>query len=119
MRNVSASQRQEIQFAQNVSQAFLGINLKCASCHDSFIDRWTLEETYGLAAIYSSEPLTLHRCDKPIDKLAKAWEQLDAAIGQLVNVGRPDQIMTVASQITVAVVGDDQQHVAPRRFLLA
>jgi hypothetical protein len=70
--NVSASQRQEIQFAQNVSQVFLGINMKCASCHDSFIDRWTLEETYGLAAIYSMEPLTLHRCDKPIDKLAKA-----------------------------------------------
>ena len=28
----------EIQFAQNVGQVFLGINLKCASCHDSFID---------------------------------------------------------------------------------
>ena len=70
--NVSASQRQEIQFAQNVSQVFLGINMKCASCHDSFIDRWTLEETYALAAIYASEPLTLHRCDKPIDKQAKA-----------------------------------------------
>ncbi|MDA1015741.1 MAG: DUF1549 domain-containing protein [Planctomycetota bacterium] len=49
--NVNASQRQELQFAQNVSQAFLGINLKCASCHDSFIDRWTLEETYSLAQV--------------------------------------------------------------------
>ena len=27
--NVNSSQSQEIQFAQNVSQAFLGINLKC------------------------------------------------------------------------------------------
>ena len=29
------------------------MNMKCASCHDSFIDRWTLAETYGLAAIYA------------------------------------------------------------------
>ena len=70
--NVSASQRQEIQFAQNVSQAFLGINLKCASCHDSFIDRWKLEETYAFAQIYSQQPLELHRCDKPNGKQAQA-----------------------------------------------
>lgn len=70
--SVSAGQRQEIQFAQNVGQALLGINLKCASCHDSFIDRWTLEETYGLAQIYATEQLTLHRCDKPVDKTVPA-----------------------------------------------
>jgi hypothetical protein len=70
--NVNASQRREVQFAQSVSQAFLGINMKCASCHDSFIDRWTLAETYGLSAVYSTEPLELHRCDKPLGQLAKA-----------------------------------------------
>lgn len=69
---VSAGQTLEIQFAQSVSQSFLGINLKCASCHDSFIDRWKLEESYGLAAIYSSRPLEIHRCDKPIGKTAQA-----------------------------------------------
>jgi len=62
--NVNASQIREIQFAQNLSQVFLGINMKCASCHDSFIDRWTLRDTYGLAATISSEPLEIHRCDK-------------------------------------------------------
>ena len=56
---VSASQQPEVQFAQNAGQVFLGINLKCASCHDSFIDRWTLDEAYGLAAIYSQRPLEL------------------------------------------------------------
>ena len=69
---VSAGQTVEIQFAQSITQTFLGINLKCASCHDSFIDRWTLEEAYGLAAIYSNTPLEIHRCDKPIGKQAKA-----------------------------------------------
>lgn len=82
---VSAGQTVEIQFAQSISQSFLGINMKCASCHDSFIDRWKLEEAYGLAAIYSSRPLEIHRCDKPIGKQAEArWlfpelGQVDAA----------------------------------------
>lgn len=67
---VNSSQTREIQFAQNVSQVFLGINMKCASCHDSFIDRWTLAEAYNLAAIYSEQPLELNRCDKPTGKMA-------------------------------------------------
>ena len=67
---VNASQSLEIQFSQNISQVFLGINMKCASCHDSFIDRWTLSESYNLAAIYSNTPLELNRCDKPTGKMA-------------------------------------------------
>ena len=69
---VNASQAREVQFAQNVGQVFLGINLKCASCHDSFIDDWTLEESYSLAAIVSEHPLEIHRCDKPTGKMAVA-----------------------------------------------
>lgn len=70
---VSAGQTVEIQFAQSVGQSFLGINLKCASCHDSFVDRWKLDEAYGLAAIYSTRPLEIHRCDKPTGRMAKAY----------------------------------------------
>ena len=69
---VSAGQTVEIQFAQSVSQSFLGINMKCASCHDSFIDRWKLDEAYGLAAIYASQPMEIHRCDKPIGRKSEA-----------------------------------------------
>jgi hypothetical protein len=67
---VNASQSLEIQFAQNTTQVFLGINMKCASCHDSFVDRWTLSEAYNLAAIYADKPLELNRCDKPTGKIA-------------------------------------------------
>ena len=70
--NVNASQVREIQFSQNVSQVFLGINMKCASCHDSFIDRWTLDEAYALAAVYSTRELEIHRCDKPSGRIAQA-----------------------------------------------
>ncbi len=69
---VSAGQTLPIQFSQSISQSFLGINMKCASCHDSFVDRWTLKEAYGLAAIYADESLELHRCDKPIGETAEA-----------------------------------------------
>jgi hypothetical protein len=71
---VNASQTVPIQFAQNVGQTFLGINLKCASCHDSFVDRWTLKQTYDLAAIVSAEPLELERCDAKTGAVATpAW----------------------------------------------
>jgi len=71
---VSAAQAPELQYAQSVSQTFLGINMKCASCHDSFIDRWKLREAYGLAAIYSDHPMELVRCDIPTGKPAvAAW----------------------------------------------
>jgi hypothetical protein len=76
---VNASQGREIQFAQNVSQVFFGINMKCASCHDSFIDRWKLEEAYGLAAIVAEEPLEIYRCDKATGKMATPgflWPEL-------------------------------------------
>ncbi|MBM3980314.1 MAG: DUF1553 domain-containing protein [Planctomycetes bacterium] len=62
---VNASQIVELQFAQNVGQVFFGANLKCASCHDSFIDNWKLADAYGLAAIIADKPLAVHRCDKP------------------------------------------------------
>lgn len=70
---VNASQRPELQFSQNVGQVFLGVNLKCASCHDSFVDDWKLTDAYGLAAITSNEPLEIHRCDKPTGEMAKAY----------------------------------------------
>jgi hypothetical protein len=80
--SVNASQTTEIQFAQSVGQSLLGINLKCASCHDSFIDRWKLDEAYGMAAIIAEQPLEINRCDKPIGKTAKAaW--LFPELGQI------------------------------------
>ena len=61
---VSASQSPIMQAAQNSAQVFLGVNLKCNSCHDSFISRWKLKDAYGLAAFFGdAEQLELVRCD--------------------------------------------------------
>lgn len=96
--NVNASQKQEVQFAQNVSQVFLGLNMKCASCHDSFIDRWKLAETYGLAAIYADAPLEMYRCDKPTGKMAEAsW--LFPELGQIDPKAPKDQRLKRLSEL--------------------
>lgn len=62
---VNASQVPPVQAAQNVSQVFLGTNLKCASCHDSFVNHWKLKDAYALASVFAEKPLEIHRCDKP------------------------------------------------------
>src|SRR5262249_27685915 len=68
--NVNASMLPPMQAAQSVSQVFMGVNLKCASCHDSFINDWLLADSYGLAAIYADESLEMVHCDKPTGKFA-------------------------------------------------
>lgn len=67
---VNASQIVELQFSQNLGQVFFGANLKCASCHDSFIDTWKLDDAYGLAAVIADKPLPEYRCDKPTGRTA-------------------------------------------------
>jgi mono/diheme cytochrome c family protein len=67
---VNASQTPEMQAAQNVSQIFMGANLKCASCHDSFINTWKLADAYGMAGIFADRPLEMVRCDRPMGQVA-------------------------------------------------
>ncbi len=69
---VNASQRTEMQAAQNIGQSLMGVNVKCASCHNSFVSNLTLEQAYGFAAIFAEKPLELNRCDIPIGKIATA-----------------------------------------------
>ena len=58
-----------LRFAER--QVFLGVNLKCASCHDSFIDDWKLADSWGLAAVAAEEPLEIYRCDVPTGRTAE------------------------------------------------
>ena len=78
---VNSSQRTEMQAAQNVSQIFLGLNLKCASCHNSFISDWKLTDAYAFANIFADTSLEINRCDKPTGKFTGArmlWKELGA-----------------------------------------
>lgn len=76
---VNSSQSVPMQAAQNVSQAILGLNLKCASCHDSFVSDWKLEDAYAFANVFSEESLEINRCDVPTGEYADTrllWNKL-------------------------------------------
>lgn len=76
---VNASQRTEMQAAQNVGQVILGLNLKCASCHDSFTSDWKLDDAYAFANVFAEEPLEVARCEVPTGNYAGTrilWEEL-------------------------------------------
>lgn len=79
--NVSAGQRVELQAAQSVAQVFLGLNLKCASCHDSFTNDYKLTDSHALAAVFADAPLEVFRCDKATGEKTAAgffWPELGA-----------------------------------------
>jgi hypothetical protein len=98
--SVNASQTREVQFSQSISQTFLGLNMKCASCHDSFVDRWKLEEAYGLAAIFSDKPIEIARCDKPTGKMARpAW--IFPELGEVdPEASKPERLKQLAGLMT-------------------
>ncbi|MEQ8810800.1 MAG: DUF1553 domain-containing protein, partial [Imperialibacter sp.] len=68
---VNASQRTEMQAAQNIGQSLLGVNVKCASCHNSFVSNLTLDKAYGFASIFADSVMELNRCDIPTGKMAQ------------------------------------------------
>jgi hypothetical protein len=98
--SVNASQTREVQFSQSISQTFLGLNMKCASCHDSFVDRWKLDDAYGLAAIFADKPIEIARCDKPTGRIAKpAW--IFPELGEVdASAPRPERLKQLAGLMT-------------------
>lgn len=96
---VNASQRVELQAAQNISQSLLGLNLKCASCHNSFVNNLTLEQAYGFANIFSDTTLELYRCDKPTGKFAKT-AFIYPELGEVMADSLVDRLRLLADIIT-------------------
>ena len=85
---VNASQRTEMQAAQNIGQSLMGVNVKCASCHNSFVSNLTLEQAYGFASIFADSVLELNRCDQPLGKMAEAnfiYPELGSVDGETVQ----------------------------------
>ena len=97
---VNASQTPQMQAAQNISQVFMGVNLKCASCHDSFINDWTLADSYGLASIYADGPLEMFKCDAPTHKRA-SMKFIYPELGQInPDATREDRLKQLAKVVT-------------------
>jgi hypothetical protein len=91
--------RKLIEAAHSISQVLLGTNLKCASCHDSFVNDWQLTDAYALASVFADSPLELHRCDKPTGKPASVGF-LYPVLGQIDASSRPDRQKQLATLVT-------------------
>jgi hypothetical protein len=95
---VNASQTPAMQAAQNISQVFMGVNLKCASCHDSFINDWQLSDAYGLASVYADGPLEMVQCDKPTGKISAA-KFIYSELGEITATTNKSERLTQLAQI--------------------
>ena len=100
--DINASQTPFMQASQNTAQIFLGINLKCASCHDSFINKYLLSQAYGLAAYFTDQDqLELVRCDMKTGKMVKAnFLYPELASGKRIPSKLADRRKTAAEMFT-------------------
>ncbi|WP_414662932.1 DUF1549 and DUF1553 domain-containing protein [Horticoccus sp. 23ND18S-11] len=46
-------ERDTLKLSENVAQAFMGVRLQCAQCHNHPFDRWTMNDYYGFAAFFA------------------------------------------------------------------
>lgn len=95
--SVNASMTPQMQAAQNVSQVLMGVNLKCAGCHDSFVSDWSLADAYGFAALFADKPLEMVECDKPTGQIATPrfiYPQL-GAVDERTRAGRLKQLAEI------------------------
>ena len=51
--NYLRANRDVLQRAENTAQVFLGVRLACAKCHTHPFERWTQDDYYGWAALFS------------------------------------------------------------------
>jgi hypothetical protein len=110
---VSASQTPAMQAAQNSAQIFIGLNLKCNSCHDSFISKWKLKDAYALASFFSEQDrLRLYRCDVAQEDYATPaflFPELDRVA--------PSQSLADRRQTIAAIFTDPRNGRVPRTLV--
>ncbi len=51
--NFYVVENEPIMMAENVAQVFMGIQIKCAQCHNHPFERWTMDDYYSFAAFFA------------------------------------------------------------------
>lgn len=97
--DINSSQSVEMQAAQNIGQSLLGVNLKCASCHNSFISNLKLKQAYDFANIFTDSTLEIYRCGKPLGKTASP-AFIYPELGEITGNNRAERL-TSLSEIMV------------------
>lgn len=95
---VNASQRVELQAAQNISQSFLGLNLKCASCHNSFVNNVSLKQAYDFANVFADSTLEIYQCDKATGRYA-GTSFIYPEVGQVSGAGPSERLVSLSEII--------------------
>lgn len=88
-----------MQSSNLVSHVFLGIQMKCASCHDSFIDRWRMEDAWGLANALDAHPQETVRCNSPTGTTVAPRFPFPEVGGIDASSGLPDRRKRVAALV--------------------
>ena len=50
------------ELAETVSQAFLGMSINCAKCHNHPLEKWTNDQYYGMANLFARVRVEGRRC---------------------------------------------------------
>jgi hypothetical protein len=62
-----------LQSAAAVAQVFLGTSMKCASCHNHFLNKeWPQARFLAFAGLFASNDLEVIRCEKPLGQVIAA-----------------------------------------------
>jgi hypothetical protein len=96
----SVSEVVPMQVAQVTAQAFLGVNLKCASCHDHFTKDWKLEQSWAMAGFFAETNLQPHRCDKPRGEVAAPQFLFDGLGAVPADTDRATRLNAVSLMVT-------------------
>jgi mono/diheme cytochrome c family protein len=66
---LNSSHNETIQTAANTAQVFLGTGMKCASCHDHFLNKeWPQKRFLAFASLFSPHDLEVIRCEQKSGK---------------------------------------------------
>ncbi|GEM_PF-32200 len=96
---VNANEEPSMQAAQNIAQVFMGVNLKCASCHSSFTDEWSLTDAYGFANAIGGKALGTNECNIPTGETV-APRFLYPELGEIKSRGRVKRRGELAALVT-------------------
>lgn len=51
--NFYVAEPNPLQMAENVAQVFMGVQIKCAQCHNHPFERWTMDDYYSFSAFFA------------------------------------------------------------------
>ena len=70
---LNSSHTETIQTAANTAQVFLGTGMKCASCHNHFLNReWPQARFLAFASLFAKKDLEIIRCEAHTGKFVSA-----------------------------------------------